>query len=68
MIGLDPEERVAKLSNKEEIAFGKALLATGANVRRLRAEGCDLDGIHYLRASATPTRSAPTPSAPSARC
>ena len=49
VIGLDLEERVAKLSNKEEIAFGKALLATGANVRRLRAEGCDLDGIHYLR-------------------
>jgi 3-phenylpropionate/trans-cinnamate dioxygenase ferredoxin reductase component len=47
---LDPDERVAKLSNKEEVRFGTALLATGANVRRLRAEGGDLDGIHYLRA------------------
>jgi 3-phenylpropionate/trans-cinnamate dioxygenase ferredoxin reductase subunit len=46
---LDLEERVATLSNKDEVAFGKALLATGANVRRLRAEGGDLDGIHYLR-------------------
>jgi 3-phenylpropionate/trans-cinnamate dioxygenase ferredoxin reductase subunit len=25
-------------------------VATGANVKRLRAEGSDLDGIHYLRA------------------
>jgi 3-phenylpropionate/trans-cinnamate dioxygenase ferredoxin reductase component len=46
---LDLDERVATLSNKDEVAFGKALLATGANVRRLRAEGGDLDGIHYLR-------------------
>jgi 3-phenylpropionate/trans-cinnamate dioxygenase ferredoxin reductase component len=47
--GLDLDERVAKLSNKDEVAFGKALLATGANVRRLRAGGGELDGIHYLR-------------------
>ena len=46
---LDPGSRVAKLSNKEEIAFDKALLATGANVRRLNVDGCNLDGIHYLR-------------------
>src|SRR3954454_1290974 len=43
---LDSGERVAKLSTKEELAFDKALLATGANVRRLRVDGCDLDGIH----------------------
>lgn len=49
---LDPVERVAKLSTKEEVRFGGALLATGANVRRLRAEGADLEGIHYLRAFA----------------
>ncbi len=46
---LDPGERVATLSTKEEIEFGNALLATGANVRRLRVDGCDLEGIHYLR-------------------
>ena len=46
---LDPTERVAKLSNKEEVGFGKALIATGANVRRLRVDGADLEGIHYLR-------------------
>ncbi len=49
-MSIDPEERTAKLSTKEEVGFGKALLATGANVRRLRADGADLEGIHYLRA------------------
>jgi 3-phenylpropionate/trans-cinnamate dioxygenase ferredoxin reductase component len=47
---LDAEARVATLSNKEEVQFESALLATGSNVRRLRVDGCDLDGIHYLRA------------------
>jgi 3-phenylpropionate/trans-cinnamate dioxygenase ferredoxin reductase subunit len=47
---LDPDQRVATLSTREEIEFDTALLATGANVRRLRADGCDLEGIHYLRA------------------
>jgi 3-phenylpropionate/trans-cinnamate dioxygenase ferredoxin reductase subunit len=46
---LDTEERVAKLSTREEVGFDRALVATGANVRRLRADGGDLDGIHYLR-------------------
>jgi 3-phenylpropionate/trans-cinnamate dioxygenase ferredoxin reductase subunit len=47
---LDPGERVATLSTKDEVEFGKALVATGANVRRLRVDGCELEGIHYLRA------------------
>jgi len=46
---LDTAERVATLSTKDEIEFETALLATGANVKRLRVDGCDLDGIHYLR-------------------
>ena len=49
---LDTAERVATLSTKDEIEFETALLATGANVKRLRVDGCDLDGIHYLRAFA----------------
>jgi 3-phenylpropionate/trans-cinnamate dioxygenase ferredoxin reductase component len=49
---LDAGERVATLSTKDEVAFDKALLATGANVRRLSVDGCELDGIHYLRAFA----------------
>jgi 3-phenylpropionate/trans-cinnamate dioxygenase ferredoxin reductase subunit len=32
------------------VAFGKALLGTGARVNILRLEGAQLDGIHYLRA------------------
>ena len=47
---LDAEARVARLSTKEEIEFDTALIATGANVRRLRVEGAELDGIHYIRA------------------
>jgi 3-phenylpropionate/trans-cinnamate dioxygenase ferredoxin reductase component len=47
--GLDLETRTAKLSSKEEIEFASALIATGANVRRLNVEGCELEEIHYLR-------------------
>jgi 3-phenylpropionate/trans-cinnamate dioxygenase ferredoxin reductase component len=49
---LDTEARVATLSNKDTVRFDKALIATGANVRRLRVDGAELDGIHYLRAFA----------------
>jgi 3-phenylpropionate/trans-cinnamate dioxygenase ferredoxin reductase subunit len=47
--GLDVNERVAKLQSGDEVRFGQALLATGSNVRRLRVDGCQLEGIHYLR-------------------
>jgi 3-phenylpropionate/trans-cinnamate dioxygenase ferredoxin reductase component len=47
--GLDLDSRTATLSNKEEVAFGQALIATGANVRRLNVSGCELEQIHYLR-------------------
>jgi 3-phenylpropionate/trans-cinnamate dioxygenase ferredoxin reductase component len=46
---LDAGERVVTLADKTEIAFEKALLATGANVRILHVDGGQLDGIHYLR-------------------
>jgi 3-phenylpropionate/trans-cinnamate dioxygenase ferredoxin reductase subunit len=46
---LDPGARTAKLSSGDELSFEHAVLATGANVKRLRVDGCDLDGIHYLR-------------------
>lgn len=46
---LDPAAHTAKLSNKDEIGFSKALLATGANVRRLNVPGAELEEIHYLR-------------------
>lgn len=47
---LDTQAREATLSTKETVGYDKALVATGANVRRLPIEGSDLEGIHYLRA------------------
>ena len=47
---LDAGERVATLSNKEESSSARRCWRPGANVRRLRVDGCDLEGIHYLRA------------------
>ena len=47
---LDPDARTATLSTKATVSFEHALVATGANVRRLAVEGDDLDGLHYLRA------------------
>jgi len=49
VMALDTDARVATLQSKEEIEYGSALLATGAMVRRLNADGAQLDGIHYLR-------------------
>jgi 3-phenylpropionate/trans-cinnamate dioxygenase ferredoxin reductase component len=49
VLSLDAQARTAKLSDKQEIKFDKALLATGANVRRLNVPGCELEQIHYLR-------------------
>jgi 3-phenylpropionate/trans-cinnamate dioxygenase ferredoxin reductase subunit len=49
VMSLDPGARTAKLQGGEEVAFGKALLATGAMVNILRVEGAENEGIHYLR-------------------
>jgi len=46
---LDPAAKTARLSDKSEISYGQALIATGANVRRLPVDGAQLEGIHYLR-------------------
>ena len=46
---LDTEARVLKLASGE-VSWSRGLvLCPGANVRRLRVDGGDLDGIHYLR-------------------
>jgi len=50
VMGLDTEARVATIQGGEEVAFGKALIATGAMVNILRVEGAENEGIHYLRA------------------
>jgi 3-phenylpropionate/trans-cinnamate dioxygenase ferredoxin reductase component len=47
---LDTAAREATLSSKEVVTWDSALIATGANVRRLNVEGAELEGIHYLRA------------------
>jgi len=46
---LDVGARTAQLSTKTEVAFDKALVATGANVRRLNVDGAHLEQVHYLR-------------------
>ncbi len=50
VMSLDAETRTAKIQGGEEVAFGTALLATGAMVNILRVDGAQLEGIHYLRA------------------
>ena len=50
VMALDTATRVATLQSKEEIAYDRALLATGAMVRRLDIDGAQLEGVHYLRA------------------
>jgi 3-phenylpropionate/trans-cinnamate dioxygenase ferredoxin reductase subunit len=50
VMSLDAGARTAKLQTKEEVQFGKALIATGARVNILHhLAGAQLDGIHYLR-------------------
>ena len=46
---LDPSERIVELSDGQSVSFDKALVATGAGVRRLSVPGAELEGIHYLR-------------------
>ncbi|HVW46720.1 MAG TPA: FAD-dependent oxidoreductase [Solirubrobacterales bacterium] len=50
VMSIDAEARTAKVQGGEEVAFGQALLATGAMVNILRIEGAENEGIHYLRA------------------
>jgi 3-phenylpropionate/trans-cinnamate dioxygenase ferredoxin reductase component len=50
VMSLDAEARTAKIQGGEEVAFGQALIGTGAMVNILRVEGAENEGIHYLRA------------------
>jgi 3-phenylpropionate/trans-cinnamate dioxygenase ferredoxin reductase subunit len=45
---IDPSGRVA-LDGGRELRFDRLLLAVGAEPRRLRVPGAELDGVHYLR-------------------
>jgi 3-phenylpropionate/trans-cinnamate dioxygenase ferredoxin reductase subunit len=46
---LDLSERTVELSDGQSVSYDKALVATGAGVRRLSVPGAELEGIHYLR-------------------
>jgi 3-phenylpropionate/trans-cinnamate dioxygenase ferredoxin reductase subunit len=46
---IDPGERQVELDGGERLAFDAALIATGAEPRRVPVPGGDLDGVHYLR-------------------
>jgi 3-phenylpropionate/trans-cinnamate dioxygenase ferredoxin reductase component len=46
---LDISNRTVALTNGDEVGFDKALIATGAGVRRISVPGAELEGIHYLR-------------------
>jgi 3-phenylpropionate/trans-cinnamate dioxygenase ferredoxin reductase subunit len=50
VMAIDAAARTATLQGGEEVRFGKAVLATGANVNILRVDGSNNEGIHYLRA------------------
>jgi 3-phenylpropionate/trans-cinnamate dioxygenase ferredoxin reductase component len=47
---IDPAGSTVTLRPGGELRYDKLLLTTGAEPRRLRVPGADLDGIHYLRA------------------
>ena len=46
---IDPGAHEVELRGGERLAFDRLLLATGAEPRRLKIRGSDLDGVHYLR-------------------
>jgi 3-phenylpropionate/trans-cinnamate dioxygenase ferredoxin reductase subunit len=46
---LDTGAKTLTLADRSQVSYGKLLLATGANVHRLRIDGSALAGIHYLR-------------------
>jgi 3-phenylpropionate/trans-cinnamate dioxygenase ferredoxin reductase component len=46
---LDLSDRTLELTDGQSVSFDKALVATGAGVRRLSVPGAELEGIHYLR-------------------
>ena len=46
---LDLSARSIELTDGRSVSFDKALVATGAGVRRLSVPGAELEGIHYLR-------------------
>lgn len=48
-VALDPMTRRIELASGDAVTFDAAVLATGAEPRRLAIPGGDLAGVHYLR-------------------
>src|SRR3954467_5694589 len=46
---IDPAAGTVRLSDGDVVAYDQLLLTTGAEPRRLRPAGADLEGVHYLR-------------------
>jgi 3-phenylpropionate/trans-cinnamate dioxygenase ferredoxin reductase component len=47
--GVDPGRSRITLDNGRELGYDRLLLATGAEPKRIRVPGAELDGVHYLR-------------------
>src|SRR5690606_23590154 len=45
---IDRNNKTIRLSDQSTLKYDQLVLATGSHVRRLRAPGSDLQGIHYL--------------------
>jgi 3-phenylpropionate/trans-cinnamate dioxygenase ferredoxin reductase subunit len=48
-VRIDPADGAVELKSGERLRFDRLLLATGAEPRRLKVPGADLEGVHYLR-------------------
>ena len=46
---VDPAAHTVTLDSGAELRYDKVLIATGGRNRRIRVDGADLPGIHYLR-------------------
>jgi NAD(P)H-nitrite reductase large subunit len=51
-VALDVEARTVRLADETLLDFDRLLIASGADARRLKAAGSDLDNIFYMRTEA----------------
>lgn len=48
-VGIDPENQVVELSNKNKISYDRLLIATGSSARKLKICDPDLPGVYTLK-------------------